>query len=258
MAVNSFKEAIQARRPQIGIWSSLCSPVAAEIVAAAGFDWILFDSEHSPVEIAGLLPLLRAASQGEGVSQGTASAVVRPAWNDPVLLKRILDLGPLTVLVPFVQNADQAAAAVAACRYPPAGSRGVAGSTRATAYGRDKSYLHTANERVCVLTQLETPTALDNIESIAAVDGVDGVFIGPSDLAASMGHLARPDHPQVQAAIRDASSRIAEAGKPAGILATDPEAAGRYLDAGFTFVAAGVDTGILARSMDELARRMKA
>ncbi|MDZ7839580.1 MAG: aldolase/citrate lyase family protein [Gammaproteobacteria bacterium] len=251
MAANPFKAAIQARRPQVGVWSSLCSPVAAEIVAGAGFDWILFDTEHSPVEIAGLPPLLRAAGRG------TASAAVRPAWNDPVLLKRILDLGPRTVLIPFIQNADEAAAAVAACRYPPAGSRGVAGSTRATAYGRDKSYLQTANEQVCVLAQLETPTALGNLESIAAVDGIDGVFIGPSDLAASMGHIGLPDHPAVQAAIKDASVRIAGAGKPAGILATSPEAALGYLDEDFTFVAAGVDTAILARSMDELAKRIK-
>ncbi len=252
MAANPFQQAIANRQVQVGLWSSLCSPVGAEIIAGAGFDWILFDTEHAPVEVAMLLPLLQAAAGG------TAQAVVRPAWNDPVLLKRVLDIGAPSVLVPFVQDADQAAAAVAACRYPPAGVRGVAGSTRASGFGRDRDYLATANDNVCVLVQVETRTALDNLDAIAAVDGVDGVFIGPSDLAASLGHLGRPGAAEVQAAIADALARIDAAGKPAGILAVQLDDALRYRDMGFTFVAAGVDNSILARGADELAARMKS
>jgi 4-hydroxy-2-oxoheptanedioate aldolase len=204
-----------------------------------GFDWLMFDTEHAPVEVADLQPLLQAAAAG-----GSA-CVARPAWNDRVLIKRMLDVGAQTLLIPFVESAEQAAEAVRSTRYPPQGARGVAGSTRASRYGLAPDYLATANEEVCVLAQIETAAALDRLEQIAAVEGVDGVFIGPSDFAASIGHLGNPAAPEVQDALREAAMRVHAAGKAAGILATSPEAANRYLDWGYSFVAAGVDVGLL-------------
>ncbi|AFK56441.1 HpcH/HpaI aldolase family protein [Tistrella mobilis] len=236
---NDFKRRLTAGEVLNGFWLSLASPVASEALSLAGFDWLLFDGEHSPVDVAGVQPLLQAAATG------TASAVVRPAWNDKVLIKRLLDIGAQTLLVPFVQSAEEAAAAVLASRYPPHGVRGVAGATRASRYGQTEDYFAVANQEICVLVQVETGEALDRLEEIAAVDGVDGVFIGPSDLAASMGHLGRPGHPEVQAALKDAAARIAATGKAPGILATNAADARRYVDWGYRFVAAGVDVGVL-------------
>ncbi|HAE47654.1 MAG: 4-hydroxy-2-oxo-heptane-1,7-dioate aldolase [Tistrella sp.] len=236
---NDFKRRLAAGEVLNGFWLSLASPVASEALSLAGFDWLLFDGEHSPVDVAGVQPLLQAAATG------TASAVVRPAWNDKVLIKRLLDIGAQTLLVPFVQSAEEAAAAVLASRYPPHGVRGVAGATRASRYGQTEDYFAVANREICVLVQVETGEALGRLEEIAAVDGVDGVFIGPSDLAASMGHLGRPGHPEVQAALKDAAARIAATGKAPGILATNAADARRYVDWGYRFVAAGVDIGVL-------------
>ncbi|MGV0761704.1 HpcH/HpaI aldolase/citrate lyase family protein [Tistrella mobilis] len=237
--LNDFKRRLTAGEVLNGFWLSLASPVASEALSLAGFDWLLFDGEHSPVDVAGVQPLLQAAATG------TASAVVRPAWNDKVLIKRLLDIGAQTLLVPFVQSAEEAAAAVQASRYPPHGVRGVAGATRASRYGQTEDYFAVANQEICVLVQVETGEALGRLEEIAAVDGVDGVFIGPSDLAASMGHLGRPGHPEVQAALKDAAARIAATGKAPGILATNAADARRYVDWGYRFVAAGVDIGVL-------------
>jgi 4-hydroxy-2-oxoheptanedioate aldolase len=236
---NDFKRRLTAGEVLNGFWLSLASPVASEALSLAGFDWLLFDGEHSPVDVAGVQPLLQAAATG------TASAVVRPAWNDKVLIKRLLDIGAQTLLVPFVQSAEEAAAAVLASRYPPHGVRGVAGATRASRYGQTEDYFAVANREICVLVQVETGEALGRLEEIAAVDGVDGVFIGPSDLAASMGHLGKPGHPEVQAALKDAAARIAATGKAPGILATNAADARRYVDWGYRFVAAGVDIGVL-------------
>ncbi|WP_372022441.1 HpcH/HpaI aldolase/citrate lyase family protein (plasmid) [Tistrella mobilis] len=236
---NDFKRRLTAGEVLNGFWLSLASPVASEALSLAGFDWLLFDGEHSPVDVAGVQPLLQAAATG------TASAVVRPAWNDKVLIKRLLDIGAQTLLVPFVQSAEEAAAAVLASRYPPHGVRGVAGATRASRYGQTEDYFAVANQEICVLVQVETGEALGRLEEIATVDGVDGVFIGPSDLAASMGHLGRPGHPEVQAALKDAATRIAATGKAPGILATNAADARRYVDWGYRFVAAGVDVGVL-------------
>ena len=247
---NTFKKRLLAGETLIGLWSSLCSPIAAEALADAGFDWLLFDSEHSPVEVAGLYPLLQAASGG------SAEAIVRPAWNDKVLIKRVLDIGAQTILVPFVQNAAEARAAVAATRYPPEGIRGVAGSTRASRYGRAKDYFKVANREVCLLVQIETGEALEALGEIATVDGVDGVFFGPSDLAASLGQLGNPGHEDVQKALRGAVDQLKLLGKPAGILATSPEDARRYRDWGYQFVAAGVDLGLLVKAADRLSEQM--
>lgn len=248
---NRFKSAILSGQTQIGIWSSLCSRVGTEIIADAGFDWILFDAEHSPVEISDLYGLLQAAGRS------SASPAVRLAWNDKVMIKRALDIGAQTLLVPFIQNADEAQQAVNATRYPPEGVRGVAGSTRASRYGRDKDYFKTASDNICLIAQVETGEALANLEAIAGVDGVDAVFIGPSDLAASMGHLGNPGHAEVQAAIKDAVERLKSQGTPAGILAVSTADARRYADWGYNFVAAGVDTVLLSRGADALVRDMR-
>ena len=245
---NAFKAALSRGERQIGLWSSLCSNIAAEVVAESGFHWILLDAEHAPNDVPTLL------SQLQAMSEGTATAIVRPAWNDAVLIKRILDIGALGLLVPYVQSAAEAEQAVAATRYPPRGVRGVAGGVRAARYGRNRNYLQTADREICVLVQVETRTALEQLEAIAAVDGVDGVFIGPSDLAASLGHIGNPNHEDVQDAIQDAVERLAAVGTPAGILATAPDDARRYLDWGYRFVAVGSDLALLARGADALAR----
>jgi 4-hydroxy-2-oxoheptanedioate aldolase len=248
---NKFKAALRDGRSQIGLWSSLCSNISTEIIGGADFDWIVIDTEHAPNEIPGLL------SQLQAMSRSTAEPVVRCAWNDAVMIKRILDVGARSLLVPFVQNAEEARSAVAATRYPPRGTRGVSVAPRANLYGRIADYHRTAHEQTCVLVQVETRAALSEIEAIASVEGVDGIFIGPSDLAADFGHLANPRHPDVQAAIADGCARIRAAGLGAGMLTGDSEEAERYLDSGFTFVAVGSDVGILARGAEQLAARFK-
>jgi 4-hydroxy-2-oxoheptanedioate aldolase len=249
---NAFKHAIAAGRLQIGLWSSLCSNIVADILADSGFDWILLDTEHSPNELPGLVAQLQA------LARGTATPIVRPAWNDAVLVKRIMDIGAQTLLVPFVQDAEEARRAVAATRYPPLGIRGTAGGSRASRYGRVEDYLKTANAEVCLLVQVETRAALDRLKEIAAVDGVDGVFIGPSDLAASLGHVGELAHPEVQREIERAAQRLKAAGKPAGILSTNEEEVRRYIGWGYTFVAVGADNVILSRGADRLAKIFKA
>jgi len=249
MPVNRLKRALREGRPQIGLWSTLASPVAAEIVAGSGFDWVLLDTEHAPNDVTNVHRHLQAM-QGSA-----ASAVVRPYWNDTVLFKRLLDIGVQTLLVPFVQNAEEARSAVAATRYPPHGVRGVATTIRANRYGRAKDYLHRAHDEICVIVQIETPQAIAGIEAIAAVDGVDGLFIGPSDLAASMGHLGDSAHADVRREIECAIQRIRATGKCAGILAPVEADARHWLEVGCVFVGVGNDTGILARQTEALAAR---
>src|SRR5262245_27460258 len=174
---NRFKQALNERRLQIGLWSSLASNIGAEIISDSGFDWILLDTEHSPNEI----PIL--VQQLQAVGRGTAMQVVRAAWNDLVLIKRILDIGAQSILIPYVQTPDEARRAVAAVRYPPRGMRGVAGAARASRYGRVTDYLKKADDEICLLVQVETKSALDQLEAIASVEGIDGVFIGPADLS---------------------------------------------------------------------------
>jgi 4-hydroxy-2-oxoheptanedioate aldolase len=248
---NAFKHAIAKCETQIGLWCSLCSPITAEIVSNSGFDWLLLDTEHSPNEVPDVLVQLQA------VQAGTASAIVRPAWNDIVLIKRFLDIGAQTLLIPFVQTPEEARRAVEATRYPPGGIRGITGSGRASRYGRVKDYLKNASREICLLVQVETRSALDQIEAIASVDGIDGVFIGPNDLAASFGHIGNWAHPEVQAALEDAVRRLKKIGKPAGILTPNEEEAKRFIQWGYTFVAVGADLGLLARGADALAKRFK-
>ena len=249
---NAFKHALSQGKLQIGLWSSLCSNIAAEIISDSGFDWILLDTEHSPNEIPGLL------SQLQALQGSSATPIIRPAWNDAVLAKRCLDIGAQTLLFPYVQNAEEARRAVASTRYPPQGIRGVAVATRAGRYGRVPGYLTKANAEICVLVQVETRAALSELEAIAKVDGIDGVFIGPSDLAASLGHLGNPQAPDVQKAIKEAVTRLRALGKPAGILTANEEEVRRYIDWGYLFVAVGADVGLLRASADALAKKFKS
>jgi 4-hydroxy-2-oxoheptanedioate aldolase len=249
---NAFKAGLKAKKLQIGLWQSLCSNIAAEICSDSGFDWLLLDTEHSPNEIPDLV------SQLQAMELGTATAIIRPAWNDAVLAKRCLDIGAQTLLFPYVQTIEEAKAAVASTRYPPQGIRGVSVAARASRYGRTPGYLTKANDEICVLVQVETRQSLDRIEAIAAVEGVDGVFIGPSDLAASLGHVGNPQHADVQAAMKNAVERLTAIGKPAGILTGNEEEARRYIEWGYLFVAVGSDVGLLAKSADTLAKKFKS
>ncbi len=248
---NEFKHAIRAGKQQVGLWVSLANAYSAEIVAGSGFDWLLLDGEHSPNDPATIV------SQLQAVEPYPVSAIVRPAWNDKVLIKRYLDIGAQSLLIPYVQNANEAAEAVAAIRYPTRGVRGVAGVTRASRFGRVADYAKRAEEELCLLVQIETREGLESLEAIAKTDGVDGVFIGPADLAAALGHLGNQQHPEVQSAIQDAIKRIRGLGKPAGILATDEASTRRYIEWGTTFTAVGLDAMVLARETEKLAARFR-
>ncbi len=250
---NPFKRALAEGRPQIGLWSSLCSNIVAEILASSGFDWIVLDTEHSPNE----LPMVLQQLQAMQIDANTASPVVRPAWNDPVLIKRFLDIGSPNLILPFIQDETEAADAVSATRYPPRGIRGVSGIQRASRYGLVEDYLHSAEQELGLILQVETMAAVQRIPEIAKLDGVDGIFIGPADLSADVGHLGNPGHPEAQAAIMKALQLCKAAGKPAGILAPNEDDAKRYLDAGFVFVAVGIDQMLLARQSRDIAARFK-
>ena len=248
---NNFKHAIRAGRQQIGLWVSLANSYSAELVAGSGFDWLVLDGEHSPNAPTTVI------SQLQAVAAYPVSAIVRPAWNDKVLIKRYLDIGAQSLLIPYVQNANEAAEAVAAIRYPTRGVRGVAGVTRASRFGRVADYAKRAEEELCLLVQIETREGLESLEAIAKTDGVDGVFIGPADLAAALGHLGNQQHPEVQSAIQDAIKRIRGLGKPAGILATDEASTRRYIEWGTTFTAVGLDAMVLARETEKLAAKFR-
>ncbi len=250
--VNRLKRALREGRTQIGLWSSLASYITVEVLADSGFDWMLLDTEHAPNELAMLHNQLQA------ISIGPTSPVVRPAWNDTVVIKRLLDVGAQTLLIPMVQNAEEAQRAVAATRYPPGGVRGLGTTTRANHYGRVKDYLYRAHEEICVIVQIETQVALDNLEAIAAVDGVDGLFIGPSDLSADLGYLGRAGEEEFKLKIDTAIRRICKTGKFAGVLTGVEADAQRWIDVGATFTAVGSDVGILARQSEALAKRFKA
>ncbi len=248
---NRFKQEIAKGNRQIGLWSSLAGTVSAEIVAHSGFDWIVIDMEHAPND------LPQVVGQLQAMATGTALPIVRVPWNDFVVIKRVLDAGAKGLVIPYVQNKAEAEAAVAAIRYPPHGIRGVAGSARGSNYGRVKNYLKEAADDICLILQVETAAAMADLEAIASVDGVDGIFIGPADLAASMGHLGNMHAPAVQDSIREAAQRLAKIGKASGILTTSEEDARRYIDWGFVFVAVGIDSVILSRHADALAASFK-
>jgi 4-hydroxy-2-oxoheptanedioate aldolase len=249
---NAFKSALEEKRQQIGLWLGLADPYSAELCAGAGFDWLLLDGEHAPNDVRTLLAQLQA------VAPYTSHPVIRPPVGDAALIKQMLDIGTQTLLVPMVESADQAVALVAATRYPPAGVRGVGSAlARASRWNRCAGYLQDADAQICLLVQVESKKGLDNLEAIAGVDGVDGVFIGPADLSAALGHRGNPGHQEVQQVIEQAIRRIVALGKAAGILTADESLARRYLALGCTFVAVGVDTTLLARSTQLLAERFK-
>jgi 4-hydroxy-2-oxoheptanedioate aldolase len=249
---NRFKSALHEGRRQVGLWSSLSSNYSVEVIAGAGFDWILLDTEHSPNDLESVLTQLQAAAPYP------SHPVVRVAWNDMVTIKRVLDIGAQSILVPYVSNAEEARNAVAYTRYPPSGVRGVAGATRATRFGRIKDYAKRAHNELCVLVQVETEQALGSIESICAVEGVDGVFIGPADLHASLGYTGEIANPEVKPMIDDAIRRIRAAGKAPGILTPNEADARQWIACGALFVAVGADVGILARGAEALAAKFSS
>jgi 4-hydroxy-2-oxoheptanedioate aldolase len=247
---NPFKAGLREGRPQIGLWQALASPITAEICAGAGFDWLLFDGEHGPNDVPGLLAQLQA------VAPYPTAPVARLPVADARLAKQYLDIGFQTLLVPFVETVEEARMMARSVRYPPDGVRGLApGLTRAARWNRIPDYLDRADAETCLLVQIETLPGLEALDAIAAVEGVDGVFIGPTDLSAALGHRGRPGHPDMVATIESAIDRVLAAGKAAGILAVDPLLAERYLARGCTFVAVGTDTSLLAAGAQALARR---
>ncbi len=246
LTANRFKAGLSAGAPQIGLWCTIPGGYVAEALAGSGYDWLLFDTEHSPGDPLTVLPQLQAAAAYP------VACAVRPASNDPVLIKRFLDLGAQTLLIPYVLNAEEARLAVQAILYPPDGFRGVSALTRATRFGRIPGYYQKAAEELCLIVQIETREAMERLEEIAAVDGVHALFIGPGDLAGSLGHGGEPGHPEVKAAVLDGIARSVKAGKPVGLLTGDAEFAAQCVRAGAAYVAIGVDVGLLARGAEAL------
>ncbi|MEP7298259.1 MAG: 4-hydroxy-2-oxoheptanedioate aldolase [Burkholderiales bacterium] len=248
MPVNTFKQAMHDKRRKIGLWVSLAGPYTAEAVATTGFDWLLIDGEHAPNDVRSLLGQLQA------VAPYPAHAVVRPVTGDVALIKQLLDVGVQTLLIPMVETAEQAAQMVAATRYPPRGIRGVgSGGARASRWSGIKDYAQEADAQMCVLVQVESKRGLANLADICAVEGVDGVFFGPADLSASMGHLGNANHPDVLRAIDDSIETIKAAGKAPGILVFDRALGQRYVDAGVLFIAVGVDAMLLTQACRQLS-----
>jgi 2-dehydro-3-deoxyglucarate aldolase len=243
---NQFRLDVRSGKRLIGCWSSLANPITTEILGLAGFDWLLLDAEHSPNDVTTLIPQLMA------LKDSVSAPVVRPPVNEPVILKRLLDAGFYNFLIPFVESAEEAARAVSATRYPPAGIRGVSVAQRSNRYGTVPNYFQTINEQICVIVQIESQRGLDHLDEICQVDGIDGIFIGPSDLAASLGHLGNPSHPDVQAAMAGIFACAAKHGRTVGILAPADADARRYLEMGAKFVAVGSDQGLFRAATQSL------
>ncbi|MDE0524166.1 MAG: aldolase/citrate lyase family protein [Boseongicola sp.] len=248
---NRFTHAIAAGEKQVGIWITLGSNLAAEVVAPSGYDWALIDTEHSPGDYFNVLGQLQAFAPYD------TTPIVRVEWNDPVVVKRMLDIGAPGLLFPMIQSAEEARQAVAAARYPPRGVRGVAGSTRATKFGRVTDYVQVVEAETTILLQLETRAAMEQAAEIARIDGVSGIFFGPADIAADIGKLGHPMAPEVWELVREAAGAVQEAGKPTGTLVLDAGLAAELLNEGFTFVACGTDTSVLARGADGLLAAVK-
>lgn len=244
---NPFKAAIREERFQLGLWVALANPYAAEVLSDSGYDWLLIDGEHGPNDI----PLLSA--QVQSVSRSNSHPIVRLPVGETWMIKQILDAGAQTLLIPMVESVEQAKALVQAVRYPPHGIRGVGAALgRASRFSRIGDYLETANEQICLLVQIESRSGLEALDEIAALDGIDGLFIGPSDLAADMGYLGNPAHADVTAAVQDAFMRIKQAGKACGIMTLDPVQARVYRDMGATFMAIGTDVTVLVSAAAKL------
>ena len=247
---NSFKKALKAGIHQIGIWNSIAGNSVPELLATCGFDWILIDTEHAPTEAVEIQSSLQSMAAYENVS-----AIVRPAANDPILIKRILDMGALTLLLPYIQSPQEAKDAVSYVTYGPNGLRGMAGMTRATRYGMVENYFERASEEICLLVQVETMEAIEQLDAIALTPGIDGVFIGPADLSASMGYPGEINHPEVVKVIMGAISKLNSLNVPSGILTLDFDSAKRYINAGTSFTAVGVDMVLLAESTRNLRKQ---
>jgi 4-hydroxy-2-oxoheptanedioate aldolase len=248
---NVFKSRFRSGAKQAGLWLTLESPNATEVLAGAGYDWLLLDMEHTTVDPSQIASHVRAASGG------TAELAVRIPWNEPIMVKRLLDAGVRTLMFPCVQSAAEAEAAVSATRYPPHGIRGVSGNMRANSFARVKDYAETYQQEQCVIVQLESPKAIAAIEAIGAIDGVDALFIGPNDLAATMGLFGKPGAPEVKAVIAEAIVRIKTTGKAAGILNYNIPEARALFKAGFDFIAVNSDTSILARQSEAILAQVK-
>ena len=248
---NSFKRDLLAGKRLIGCWSSLANAITTEVLGVAGFDWILLDGEHSPNDVSTFIPQLMA------LKDSASAPVVRPTSNNEVEMKRLLDAGFYNFLVPFVESADEALRAVRATRYPPQGVRGVSVSQRSNRYGTVPDYFKTINDHICVMVQIESRAGVAATKAIAEVDGVDCVFVGPSDLAAALGHLGNAGHPEVQQAIAAVFLEAKACGKPTGILAPLEADARRYMDMGATFVAVGSDLGVFRAGTQALRDRYR-
>jgi 2-dehydro-3-deoxyglucarate aldolase len=246
---NSFRQRLRAGETLIGCWCSLANPITTEVLGVAGFDWLLLDGEHSPNDVTTFIPQLMA------LKDSSSAPIVRPSWNDTVEIKRLLDAGFYNFLIPMVESAEEARRAVAATRYPPHGVRGVSTSQRGNRYGTVDDYFKGINEQICVLVQIESRKGLEAAAEITAVDGVDGVFVGPADLSAALGHLGDPNHPEAQAAIAHIFGIVKAAGKSSGILAPVEADARRYLDMGVGFIAVGSDLGVFRSGTQALRDR---
>jgi len=242
--MNAFQQLLAdaGSAPPVGTWIMSASPLIAEAIGCAGFDWGVVDMEHTPIDLMNLVHMLQALA-------GTKTTpIVRVPWNDTVGIKRVLDAGAQTLLIPFVQNAEEARAAVAACRYPPEGIRGLAGMSRASRFGTTPNFAGTANRSISVIVQLETVQAIAQVDEIAAVEGVDALFVGPGDLSATMGHVGQLTHPDVIERTRHAVQRAKAASKPIGTVGGTPEVVALYREIGFDFIAIASDLGLLMRS----------
>ena len=248
---NSFKRDLLAGKKLIGCWSSLSNAITTEVLGVAGFDWILLDGEHSPNDVTTFIPQLMA------LKDSASAPVVRPSSNNEVEIKRLLDAGFYNFLVPFVESAAEAQRAVAATRYPPMGIRGVSVSQRSNRYGTVPDYFKSINDHICVMLQIESRAGVAAAREIAALDGVDCIFVGPSDLAAGFGHLGNANHPEVQAAIAAVFADAKAHGKPTGILAPVEADARRYMDMGATFVGVGSDLGVFRSASQALHDRYR-
>ena len=244
---NQFKQDMLERKKLIGCWAALGNPISTEILGLAGFDWLLLDGEHAINDVTTFVPQLMA------LKDSISAPVVRPACNDQVLIKRLLDIGFYNFLIPYIETVEQAKQAVSYTRYPPEGLRGVSVAHRSNAFGTIPDYFTKINQNICVMVQIETQQAVDNVEAIAAVEGVDGIFVGPSDLSASLGHFGNPKHPDVQATIKHVFEVAKTQGKACGILAPIEADAHHYIAMGATFVAVGSDLSLLRNSTQTLA-----
>ena len=251
LPVNHFKRAIASGKTPIGTWLMSAAPSTAEALGCAGFDFLVVDMEHVPIDVAEMIGLLRT------IAGTPAQAIVRPPWNDPVMVKRAMDAGATTLLFPFVQDADEARRAVAATRYPPEGIRGVAGTHRASRYGAVAGYVKRANEEICVIVQVETLAALGRLDEIAAVPGVDSIFIGPADLSASMGLIGDVGNAAVQEKLAAGAAACRRLGKPCGIVGATPETVGRFLEYGYSWAAIGSDMSMLVGRAREYLGKLR-